>query len=212
MSADLADDSFIATSWVHCMTARVDSPGVQMPPPALYALAVLVGYLLNRRWPFPVGDSGVVRGFAWVLTLACIALSVSSIGRFWRSRTSIVPIRPATILVIAGPYRFTRNPMYVGLAALTIALGLFINSWWPTVLLLPVLQVVRWFVIAPEERYLERRFGADYLAYRQRFAAGSSLSSRAGRCGGHSRLGSRAKMAARRHGGDRRMQPPGTRS
>ena len=150
------------------MTARLDSPGVRVPPPALYALAVLVGYLLNPRWPLPAGDSGVVRGLAWVLTLACIALSVTSIGRFWRSRTSIVPIRPATTLVIAGPYRFTRNPMYVGLAGLTIALGLFINSWWPTVLLLPVLPVVRWFVIAPEEQYLERRFGADYLAYRQR--------------------------------------------
>jgi protein-S-isoprenylcysteine O-methyltransferase Ste14 len=150
------------------MTEPLDSPGVRVPPPALYALAVLAGYLLNRRWPLPVGDGGVVRGLAWVLTLAWVALTGSSIGRFWRSRTSIVPIRPATTLVIAGPYRFTRNPMYVGLAALTIALGLFINSWWPTVLLLPVLLVVRWFVIAPEERYLERRFGADYLAYRQR--------------------------------------------
>jgi protein-S-isoprenylcysteine O-methyltransferase Ste14 len=150
------------------MTERLDSPGVRVPPPALYAMAVLAGYLFNRRWPLPVGDSGAVRGLAWVLTLAWIALTASSIGRFWRSRTSIVPIRPATTLVIAGPYRFTRNPMYVGLAALTIALGLFIDSWWPTVLLLPVLLVVRWFVIAPEERYLERRFGADYLAYRQR--------------------------------------------
>ena len=150
------------------MTARLDSPGVRVPPPALYALAVLAGYLLNRRWPLPVGESGAVQALAWVLTLASIALSVSSIGRFWRSRTSIVPIRPATTLVIAGPYRFTRNPMYVGLAALTIALGLFINSWWPTVMLLPVLLAVRSFVIAPEERYLERRFGADYVAYRSR--------------------------------------------
>ena len=150
------------------MTARLDSPGVRMPPPALYALAVLVGYSLNRRWPLAVGDSVLVQGLAWALTLTWIALTVSSIGRFWRSRTSIVPIRPATTLVIAGPYRFTRNPMYVGLAALTIALGLFINSWWPAVLLLPVLLAVRLFVIAPEERYLERRFGAEYVAYRQR--------------------------------------------
>ena len=150
------------------MTVRLDSPGVRMPPPALYALAVLVGYLLNRRWPLPVGGSEAVQALAWVLTLAWIALTVSSIGRFWRSRTSIVPIRPATTLVIAGPYRFTRNPMYVGLAALTIALGVFINSWWPIGLLLPVLLAVRWFVIAPEEQYLERRFGADYLAYQKR--------------------------------------------
>lgn len=150
------------------MTARPDNPGVRLPPPALYALAVLAGYVLNRSWPLPVGDSGAVKGLAWMLTLAWVALTVGSIGRFWQSRTSIVPIRPATTLVIAGPYRFTRNPMYVGLAALTIALGLFLNTWWPTVLLLPVLMAVRWLVIAPEEQYLERRFGADYVAYRQR--------------------------------------------
>ena len=70
--------------------------------------------------------------------------------------------------MIAGPYRFTRNPMYVGLAALTVALGLLLDSWWPIVLLVPVLFVVRAFVIAPEEQYLERRFGADYVAYTQR--------------------------------------------
>ncbi len=58
--------------------------------------------------------------------------------------------------------------MYVGLAVLTVALGLFLDSWWPIVLLVPVLFVVRAFVIAPEEQYLERRFGADYVAYTQR--------------------------------------------
>ena len=148
--------------------AAADNAGVRFPPPVAYALAVVGGYLLNRRWPLPVGESGLVSGLAWVLTAVWLALTVSSIGNFRRSRTSIVPIRPASALVIAGPYRFTRNPMYVGLAALTAALGLFMNSWWPIVLLLPVLVVVRVFVIAPEERYLERRFGADYVRYTQR--------------------------------------------
>jgi protein-S-isoprenylcysteine O-methyltransferase Ste14 len=54
------------------------------------------------------------------------------------------------------------------LAMLTIALGLFMGTWWPVVLLLPVLVVVRVLVIAPEERYLERRFGADYIRYTER--------------------------------------------
>jgi protein-S-isoprenylcysteine O-methyltransferase Ste14 len=105
---------------------------------------------------------------AWALTLAFLALAVSSIGNFRRSHTSIVPVRPATALVITGPYRFTRNPMYVGLAALTSALALFMNTWWPIVLLAPVLLMVRVFVIGPEERYLHRRFGSDYVAYTHR--------------------------------------------
>ena len=150
------------------MSGSPDNPGVRVPPPALYALAVLGGYLLNRRWPLPVGDGVLLQGLAWALTLAWLALTISSIGNFRRSRTSIVPIRPATALVISGPYRFTRNPMYVGLALLTVALGLFLDTWWPIFLLVPVLLIVRLFVIAPEEQYLQRRFGADYVAYMQR--------------------------------------------
>ena len=150
------------------MSDRPDHPGVRVPPPALYALAVFVGYLLNHRWPLPIGGGASVQALAWLLFGAWLVLTVSSIGNFRRSRTSIVPIRPATTLVIAGPYRLTRNPMYVGLAVLTVALGLFLDSWWLIVLLVPVLFVVRAFVIAPEARYLERRFGADYVAYTRR--------------------------------------------
>jgi protein-S-isoprenylcysteine O-methyltransferase Ste14 len=145
-----------------------DSPGVRVPPPAFYALAVIGGYMLNRRWPLPLANGLVVHAIATALTLASLALIVSSIGNFRRSRTSIVPIRPATALVISGPYRFTRNPMYVGLALLTVALGIFMNSWWPVLLLIPVLAALRAFVIAPEEQYLRRRFGADYIGYAER--------------------------------------------
>jgi protein-S-isoprenylcysteine O-methyltransferase Ste14 len=150
------------------MVESPDNPGVRVPPPALYALAAIGGYVLNRRWPLPIADGVAVLVVAWALIAMWAVLTASSIGNFRRSRTSIVPIRPATTLVIAGPYRFTRNPMYVGLAMLTVALGLLMDSWWPIVLLLPVLLVVRVFVIAPEERYLERRFGADYIGYTKR--------------------------------------------
>ena len=153
---------------IRAMAESPDNAGVRFPPPLLYALAVVGGYLLNRRWSLPVGDSAVVHMLAWALIIMWAALTVSSIGNFRRSGTSIVPIRAATTLVLSGPYRFTRNPMYVGLAALTVALGLFMHSWWPIVLVLPVLLIVRVFVIAPEERYLQRRFGADYVGYTRR--------------------------------------------
>src|SRR6185436_15337269 len=104
------------------MAEPSDSPGVRVPPTAFYALALLGGYLLNRRWPLPMATGPVVSAIAAALAVAALALMISSIGNFRRSRTSIVPIRPATALVISGPYRFTRNPMYVGLAILTVAL------------------------------------------------------------------------------------------
>jgi len=153
---------------MRAMAPLPDSPGVRVPPPLLYAVAVVGGYLLNRRYALPVGHAVFLTVVAWGLTLAWGALTVSSIGNFRHSRTSIVPVRPATALVVAGPYRFTRNPMYLGMALLAAGLALFMNTWWPILLLVPVLLIVRIFVIAPEERYLRRRFGAEYEAYMAR--------------------------------------------
>jgi protein-S-isoprenylcysteine O-methyltransferase Ste14 len=147
------------------MSERPDNPGVRFPPPLLYCLAVISGVLLDRQWNFPVGLGVPRRVLGWLLVTACAVLTASSVRSFWRRRTSIVPIRPATALVSAGPYRYTRNPMYLGLALLTVALGLFLNTWWPILLLVPVLIIVQWLVIAREERYLHRRFGAEYDAY-----------------------------------------------
>jgi protein-S-isoprenylcysteine O-methyltransferase Ste14 len=147
------------------MNGRPDSPGVRFPPPLLYAVAVMAGVLLDRQWTLPIGADVPRRMLAWFLIAAWAMLTVSSVRSFRQRRTSLVPIRPATSLVIAGPYRYSRNPMYLGLAVLTVALGLFLNTWWPILLLVPALAIVQWFVIAREERYLHRRFGADYDAY-----------------------------------------------
>ena len=116
----------------------------------------------------PIGDGVLVNALATILLAAAVALSASGVGMFRRSRTSIVPVRPAAALVVSGPYRFTRNPMYVGLAVLTVALALFMDTWWAVLLLVPVLFTIQRFVIAREEKYLQRRFGAEYTAYAQR--------------------------------------------
>jgi protein-S-isoprenylcysteine O-methyltransferase Ste14 len=150
------------------MTARSDNPGVWYPPPLWYVLAVLIGVLLNRRWPLRIAASPLTTILGVFFVVGWIAISFSSIGRFRRSRTSIVPIRPAEALVSSGPYSYTRNPMYVSLALLTIACGLFLATWWPLVLLVPTLAIVQQVVILPEERYLRRRFGTEYDAYTRR--------------------------------------------
>ena len=142
------------------MTA-VDSPGVKFPPPFVYAGAVIGGYVLNRAWPAPMGDGRWWDVVAAILVVAWAALTISSFGHFWRRRTTIIPHRPANALVVAGPYRFTRNPLYLGLALLTAALAIVLNTWWPVVLLVPALIIIRVTVIAREESYLRRRFGAE---------------------------------------------------
>jgi protein-S-isoprenylcysteine O-methyltransferase Ste14 len=150
------------------MAIRSDNPGVWFPPPLLYALSVVTGILLDRRWRLPIATGPWATIAGALLVVAGIALSMVSIDRFRRSATSIVPIRPAGALVLSGPYHYTRNPMYVGLALLTIAAGLFRATWWPIVLLVPTLAIVQQFVILPEERYLRRRFGTEYEAYARR--------------------------------------------
>ena len=150
------------------MTAQSDHAGVWFPPPLWYAIAVLGGLLLDRRWPLPIAGGRLITVTGAVCVLGWMALAFVSIDRFRRSKTTIVPIRPAEALVLSGPYRYTRNPMYVSLALLTIACGLLLATWWPVVLLLPTLVIVQLFVILPEERYLRRRFGPAYEAYTRR--------------------------------------------
>ena len=150
------------------MNTRADNPGVCVPPPLLYATAVVGGWLANRRWPLPVGGGTSLLVAAGFLVAAWAVLTASSIGLFRRKQTSMIPIRPATTLVITGPYKMTRNPMYVGLALLTVAFALFLNTWWPMLLLVPTLLAAQRFVIVPEENYLRRRFGVEYDGYARR--------------------------------------------
>jgi len=150
------------------MGAHSNHPGVWFPPPLWYLMAVVIGVLLNRRWPLPIasGLATTVAGVGFVV--GGVAIAYISIGRFRSSRTSVVPIRPASTLVLSGPYRFTRNPMYVSLALITAGCGFLLPTWWPIILLVPTLVAVQQLVILPEERYLRRRFGTAYEVYARR--------------------------------------------
>jgi protein-S-isoprenylcysteine O-methyltransferase Ste14 len=147
------------------MKERPDNPGVRFPPPFIYAAAVIGGWLLNRRWPFPIGGERSREIAAAACGLSFLALTATSIERFRRARTTLLPMRPASTMVMTGPYRFTRNPMYLGLALLSLAFALFFNTWWIAILLTPTVFLMNRLVIAREEAYLRRRFGAEYEAY-----------------------------------------------
>ena len=144
--------------------------GVHFPPPLIYAITLAVGWLLGRWHPWPItGGPSVGRlAVAAVGAVLSLWLAIGAMVAFRRARTTIIPNRPATAMVDAGPYRFTRNPMYLSLVALYLGGALLLDSWWP-VLLLPVLVlVVDRMVIAREERYLATAFPAEYAEYRAR--------------------------------------------
>jgi protein-S-isoprenylcysteine O-methyltransferase Ste14 len=151
--------------------SRPDHPGVLIPPPLIFLVPLLVGFLVGRRWPWPIlPEPGPALVAAGVLAIgAALVLALSAVATFRRRGTTILPVRrPTRAIVDSGPYRFTRNPMYVGMAVAYVGGSLLLNSVWPLLLLpLAVLAVDR-YVIAREERYLGAKFGDEYAAYTRR--------------------------------------------
>lgn len=144
-------------------------PPVAVHPPVLYGGAVALGLAL--AWLLPLGGAwpGWLRlGVGGVLMVAGAGLALWAASLFLRTGTNVPTYRPALRPVFAGPYRFTRNPMYLGVTSLYAGLALALANPWMLMLLAPVLVVMDRFVIAREEPYLEARFGQPYRDYRTR--------------------------------------------
>ena len=105
---------------------------------------------------------------AAVLATGYLAIFVGALTAFRRHHTTLIPNRPAAAFVTDGPYRWTRNPMYVSLVLLYLAIALWMNNAWALMLLIPVVLVIQGAVIAREERYLASAFPAEFAAYRAR--------------------------------------------
>jgi protein-S-isoprenylcysteine O-methyltransferase Ste14 len=142
-----------------------DQSGVVLPPPLIYVAFFLAGMGLQRY--FPLGGLPVKAGrvLGALFSFACLTITTWSIRRFWASGTSILPIRPTTALVIQGPYRLTRNPMYLGLLLLYLGVACWFGLLWPLFLAPALMWVMGAAVIGREERYLTRKFGDEYRRY-----------------------------------------------
>ena len=147
---------------------RPDSPQVKLPPPLIYAVPLIGGILLNRRWPMADWSNRTTQWAGAVLALLGLAFGLWARMVFLVRKTSVVPTRPASVLVAEGPYRVSRHPMYVGFAAIYVGVALMFHSLWSLLFLPVVLIVVHKAAIEREEAYLERRFGREYLEYRKR--------------------------------------------
>lgn len=146
------------------------SPGVWIPPPLFYAVGFGLGLLLHRRWPVALAGPSWIEGreIAGVVSIfSAMALLAWAVATCWRARTTIIPHQRASFLVRRGPYRWSRNPMYVGMTGLYLGMTLVLDSPWPLLFLPAVLLVIDRYVIHREESHLEARFGADYEAFRR---------------------------------------------
>jgi len=146
----------------------LDHANVRIPPPLIYLAGLVLGFLLERAFPVLVLPKTPSRVAALLCVAAWAILTLWSVGLFRRARTSFIPIKPATALVVSGPYQFTRNPMYVGFTCLYLGLALWFSLFWAFLMLPAVIVVVQYYVIAREEQYLEQKFGEEYLKYKAR--------------------------------------------
>ena len=148
-----------------------DSPGVPFPPPLVFMGALALGFLVQRLAPVGIGPEGsrpIVVVIGWLLVLAWLAIFLPALHAFRRARTNIMPNQPATAIVEAGPYRWSRNPMYVGMTLLSAGVALVFDTLWALLLVPLAVVVTDRYTIAREERYLERAFGDVYRDYKRR--------------------------------------------
>lgn len=140
---------------------------VRIPPPLVFLAGVLAGIALQRFVApahLPVARAMAIAGGV-LLLLAGIALVGSAIRLFVRTGQDPAPWKPTPELVFSGPYRFTRNPMYVGMALFQLGLGAVLDNLWVAALALAALAIVHVIAVLPEERYLVEKFGEDYRTY-----------------------------------------------
>ena len=149
---------------------REDHAGVRFPPPFVFLGFVLLGPVIDQL--LGIGSLGLSRslrlGIAIPLIAGALALILSAIRRFDAAGTRVEPSAPASHFVATGVYKFSRNPMYLGMGILSAGLALALGSATSLLLIVPAIVAVDLFVIRREEAYLHRRFGPEYDSYKLR--------------------------------------------
>lgn len=143
-----------------------DHAGVRVPPPLIYLVLFGLGLLLHQFVPIAFLPMVPARVAALLFLGGGLLLLGWSNLLFRRAHTSLVPIKPSTALVMRGPYQLTRNPMYLGLLCVYIALALWLGVVWALILVPLLVLMVQRLAIAKEEHYLEQKFGDVYRQYR----------------------------------------------
>ena len=146
------------------------APGVAnlgiIRPPLVYAGAIILGLLLHFAWPVRLVSRTVSVPLGSTAALVAVALFLYAVRTFRTAGTPVPGNRPTTVIVRTGPYRWSRNPIYLSFSMLQFGVAFWVNSLWLLVTLLPAVALMSFVVIPREERYLETRFPSDYSPYK----------------------------------------------
>jgi protein-S-isoprenylcysteine O-methyltransferase Ste14 len=141
---------------------------VRTVPPLVFMATLAAGWLLDLAVPLALPISSVGRWSGVVLLVCGVALMAWAVATMRRAHTTVIPWKAVSHLVTSGPFRISRNPIYLGDVLAYLGATLLLGTWWPLVLLPFALVALHRLVIVREEEYLAARFGGDYAAYRSR--------------------------------------------
>jgi protein-S-isoprenylcysteine O-methyltransferase Ste14 len=136
---------------------------VRVPPPLVFLGSIAAGVALARLVRAPLPGSRLAQKLAgFTLAVAGVSLGAQAFSLFKKSGQEPEPWKPSPSLIAEGPYRFSRNPMYVAMTTLQAGIGVAMNNAWVTLLAPLSLAIVHHTAVLPEEAYLEEKFGDDY--------------------------------------------------
>lgn len=144
------------------------SPWLRIPPPLLFVATFLCGHLLHHHWPLvPPAFRGLpgMQVLGGILIAMGVALASSCVGLFAMKRTTLNPSGSARSLLTVGPYRLSRNPMYLSLVLAYLGTACLLAEAWPLLLLLLPVAILHLKVIPFEEARLHAVFGDAYTRY-----------------------------------------------
>jgi protein-S-isoprenylcysteine O-methyltransferase Ste14 len=151
------------------MDDTADTAQVMVRPPLAWGLAVIAGLALDWLAPLPFLPADLPAGWLGALVFAlALALFAWAIVTVTKAGSNVPASLPTTTIVESGPYRFTRNPIYLGMFLGLVGLAIAFDDLWLLLMLVPFALVIRYGVVAREEVYLERKFGDGYRGYRSR--------------------------------------------
>jgi protein-S-isoprenylcysteine O-methyltransferase Ste14 len=149
-----------------------DGAAVRIIPPLVPLLTILAGIGLNRLWPLDMTSALPAPWRYWIggilVSAAVLLLGAWPVVLFRRSGQSEIPWTPTTSIVEHGPYRHTRNPMYLMMVCVCLGVAVIVANFWILLLTPLCALLLHRLAILPEEEYLERKFGPDYLEYKSR--------------------------------------------
>jgi len=148
------------------MENETDNPNVIAPPPLIFLSGLLVGGFVS--WFFPIeflpSVFSTVAGVSFAL--AGFGIIAAAFVKMRRARTNVEPWKPTTAIIADGIYGISRNPIYLGMISIYLGVSCLFNSFWFLPPIILVLITMHYGVIRREEKYLERKFGGEYLNYK----------------------------------------------